>query len=466
MIFKTYKNLFNRILNIHYVYTGGNSGGGGGTTTEEEEWSSGMDTNSPGFGSPDWEPSADELTRLTGDQIAGGFGLDPDDFGQYFSTFEGWKGAFADRQYEADVANIIAKGELDRAEGQAQLKNLGNQLGTDLSENIIASSNAYADTMAAQIDAQATGLMGGASTRSARTAGQRMKEQSDTSGQRTTQAYGAAAEAEQRKLEFLGGYDPITGEYTGQMGRDIAQADLSRDYDQRNEIEQFKSEIYDTLDMLGSTGALETADYTPADWVTDIVNADGRYEPGDFTDEMRNASNADGSFLEWFHKHMGSHDTDWFQNSAGEVNDAYEAWKAGDDPGTEGDTCVLSTAAFRQGLISSDELMSFVNWRLRTQHKEFLSGVKWLGYQIAWKPVARKMDRDKDFAKFIKRVILDKWLGIIQRGEKHRITKFFVEWVGVLGFVLNYRKAMKLKEKIYANPKAILQSYKNLIRGK
>lgn len=134
-----------------------------------------------------------------------------------------------------------------------------------------------------------------------------------------------------------------------------------------------------------------------------------------------------------------------------------------DGGGDDGGSCVLSTAAYKQGLINSEQMMEFVNWRLKTQHKEFLGNIKWLGYQITWKPISNYMLKHKWFARFIKRTILDKWINVIKGKKKHKLTKFFVEYTSVLGFALNYRKCMKLASKFKDNPKFILDEYKNII---
>lgn len=131
----------------------------------------------------------------------------------------------------------------------------------------------------------------------------------------------------------------------------------------------------------------------------------------------------------------------------------------GDPPGS----CVLSTAAYQQGLINSSQMMEFVSWRLKTQHKEFLGNIKWLGYQITWKPVANMMLKKKWFARLIKRLILDKWINVVRGKKTHKITKFFVEYVSVIGFALNYRKCMKLASKFKSNPRFILDAYKSII---
>ena len=109
--------------------------------------------------------------------------------------------------------------------------------------------------------------------------------------------------------------------------------------------------------------------------------------------------------------------------------------------------------------------MSFVRWRLKTQHKEFLGNAKWLGYQIAFKPVSQLMLKYKWVAKAIKKLILDRWIGVIN-GKKAPITKFIVEYIGLIGFILNYKKARALGRMLLANPKAILQAYKDLIKEK
>ena len=105
--------------------------------------------------------------------------------------------------------------------------------------------------------------------------------------------------------------------------------------------------------------------------------------------------------------------------------------------------------------------MKFVSWRLKTQSKEFLGNVKWLGYQIAFRPVSNMMLKSKWFAKFIKKLILNRWMEIIEGKKKNRITKFVVEYTGVLGYLFNYKKAIELGKRI--KPKSILKAYKNTI---
>ena len=423
-----------------------------------------IDTNAPGYGSSDWEPDVEELSSgLSGEEIAEGFGLDPSEYGEYFPSYDNWRSDFAGRDYEDTKAQLDNQLALDEATFGLKAQNLqlqegyaGEDLTSGLEANIISAGDAYGEAMGQMIDNQANSLMGGATARTKRTMGRGQQEAVDTAAAGANTQFQRALDS----LSMEGQELAVQQQFTqNQYDIDLQKADTARDYDVQADKQRYEDEIFATMGDLSATGALDTEGYTSNDWINDITSADDHWDSKDF-----NKYKNDLGFLEWFHENLGSHDTDMFASSETEVKNAYENYSAGDPAGHEDDTCVLSTAAFRQGLITSDELMSFVNWRLTTQHKEKLSGIKWLGYQIAWKPVARKMDKDIEFAKFIKRVILDKWLGIIQKGEKHRITKFFVEWVGVLGFVLNYRKAMKLKEKIYANPKRILVSYKKLIR--
>mgnify|MGYP005813036811 CR=1 FL=1 len=128
-------------------------------------------------------------------------------------------------------------------------------------------------------------------------------------------------------------------------------------------------------------------------------------------------------------------------------------------------TCVLSTPAYQQDLITKEQLMSFVRWRLKTQHKEFLGDAKWLGYQMAYAPVGRLMLKYKWIAKLMKKLVLDKWLGVIE-GKKFPITKFIVEYIGLIGFIFNYKRAIALGKRLKGNPKLILQAYKDLIKLK
>ena len=128
-------------------------------------------------------------------------------------------------------------------------------------------------------------------------------------------------------------------------------------------------------------------------------------------------------------------------------------------------TCVLSTAAYQQDLITKEQLMSFVKWRLKVQSKKFLSNQTWLGYQITWKPISNLMLRYKSFAKFITNTLLKGWMNVIA-GKKGYITRLIIEGTSLIGYILNRKKALVLGRILMANPKAILQAYKDLIRSK
>ncbi len=128
-------------------------------------------------------------------------------------------------------------------------------------------------------------------------------------------------------------------------------------------------------------------------------------------------------------------------------------------------TCVLSTAAYRQGLISSDELMSFVKWRITTQKNHFLSEQKWLGYQIAWKPIAELMLKSKTFAKLINNTVLKGWKSWMA-GNKAYLTRLILEGSSLIGYILRPNKVKELKQSLKTlGIKGMLKSYKNLIKS-
>ena len=128
-------------------------------------------------------------------------------------------------------------------------------------------------------------------------------------------------------------------------------------------------------------------------------------------------------------------------------------------------TCVLSTAAYQQDLITKEQLMSFVRWRLKTQSNHFLSNQTWLGYQIIWKPISKLMLRYKSFAKFITNTLLKGWMNVIKNG-KGNISYYLLKCTSLIGYILNRKKALALGKILMANPKAILKAYKDLIRSK
>tara|TARA_R110002167_G_scaffold112850_1_gene285515 strand:- start:6247 stop:7575 length:1329 start_codon:yes stop_codon:yes gene_type:complete len=362
---------------------GGGSRSGGGQLPDDVSAGAigGGGNQGMNHGSSDWEPDSSYLTTLTPNEIAEGFGLDADEFGTYFDSFEGWKGGFADDQYSLDVENLGAKSAYDQAELQSQKdvlgieqRDAGSKLSDSLSENIIASSNAYADNMASVIDSQATGLMGGASTRAARTMGQRTREATDSSSASMTKDYGATTDRinlamndADRKSTFL----------TGQLNRDIEGAAQDRDYDKTQEVMQFKDSIYDTLDALGSAGSFDTEGYSNTDWVNKIT-ADGGFDAKDFDNDKYTPE-----FLKWFSENQASVDRDYMSNGETEVGLAYNDWKAGDAAGTSsGKGTWCCTAAMDTGYMTRYKTAKLKRWHL-SKSDIWREGYDVWGYVIA-----------------------------------------------------------------------------------
>ena len=119
---------FIELLSPRIHYYGSTSGGGGGSSSTGGGHPS---SSNSGFGSSDWEPDSQTLITLTGDQIAEGYGLDPSEFGSYFESFDGWKGNFAEQQFDVDQASLEAKRDYDIAELQSQ----GDVLGLEQQES-------------------------------------------------------------------------------------------------------------------------------------------------------------------------------------------------------------------------------------------------------------------------------------------------------------------------------------------
>jgi hypothetical protein len=158
-----------------------------------------------------------------------------------------------------------------------------------------------------------------------------------------------------------------------------------------------------------------------------------------------------------------------FQQKFGERLIAYEDRIEKKNASEEDDntfiTCVLSTAAYKQGLITDDELMSFVRWRMKTQKNHFLSEQKWLGYQIVWKPISKLMLKSKTFAKLINNTLLKGWKSWMA-GNKAYLTRLILEGSSLIGYILRPKKAKELKQSLKAlGTKGILKIYKKIIKN-
>ena len=197
------------------------------------------------------------------------------------------------------------------------------------------------------------------------------------------------------------------------------------------------------------------------DWAERLISYEDKIE----TDEAIEAAEFDE--YQWYNP------GDWFgaHDEPSEWNDGIDQfqwynpadWFGAHD---EEKTCVLSTAAYAQGLITDDELMSFVKWRIKTQKNEFLAEQKWLGYQIVWKPISKLMLKSKTFAKLINNTLLKGWKGRIA-GKKAYLTRLIIEGLSLIGYILRPKKAKELKKRLKKiGLKGMLQSYKKLIMTK
>ncbi len=344
--------------------------GSGGTST------AGQGT---GYGTSDWEPDSNTLTTLTADQIAEGYGLDPNEYADYFQSFDGWKGNFAQEQFDIDSDSLGAKKDYEVASLQGQADTLqlesqqaGQTLSDTLSSNIMQSSDAYADTMAQMVDAQASSLMGGASTRAARTMGARAKEKTDLAGSGANVNYGATtARIDQALNDITRQTDYITDQYT----RDEASLALDRDYTIRGEVEQFKNEIYDTLGILGTEGAFDGEDKTTSDWIDEITSGT-KWSKGDF-----NSDDYDDDFLQWFAQNESSIDKSLFDDSGEEVRRAYNDYKRGAEAGSSTKTWCCTAAE------GTGHLSKYQTARLGMWHKQ-QSQIWQDGYHVWGKIIA------------------------------------------------------------------------------
>lgn len=131
-----------------------------------------------------------------------------------------------------------------------------------------------------------------------------------------------------------------------------------------------------------------------------------------------------------------------------------------------GGSCVLSTACYYQDLITSDELMGMIKWRIRKQRKQFLADIKWIGYQVGFQKLASQMMLNKNIANFIYKIIVKDWIKKSQGKGVFPIRTFLIELYCVLMFFLKYKESKKLILTAPRNPKTILKIYKNIISSK
>ena len=362
---------------------GGNSGGSGGGLGINPDNTGGSSGVGQNYGTSDWEPDSNYLTTLTADEIATGYGLDASEYASYFQSFDGWKGDFAEKQFTLDSASLTAKKDYDLAELQSQTEVLGlesqeagGKLGDALSQNINASSDAYADTMSQVINSQASGLMGGASSRGARTIGARQQESTNVSSTGATTNYGATTN---RINQALSDITRKSDFMTDQFTRDKQSLALDRDSQIRNEVEQFKDDIYGTLDVLGREGVFDDEGLTTDDYLSRITSGT-KWENSDF-------KGYDDDFLKWFMENEGSVDRDMFADSRSEVEAAYGDFQRGEEAGTSTvkGTTWCCTAAEKNGHMSR-----FKTARLGVWHRQ-QSSIWQDGYNVWGKFIANNL---------------------------------------------------------------------------
>jgi hypothetical protein len=351
------------------------------------------DDYSAGHGSSDWNPGANELASMTPDDIASGYGLDPEEYGSYFSTFDAWKTDFAKTEYADTVTQIGADSAFKTDIYQKNVAGIdrditeaGDAFSSTLGKNIKSISDQYADSMATMIDAQATGLVGGATGRSMRTMAARSEEgYSDAAGEASAALTSQTADFTQQK-ELLDLEETFRTMEGGQDDRDIKKAAEALGYTTEAEKQQYKDEIDLTLEDIANKGGFDFENYDASDWLSEITSADSHWQHGDF-DKYKN----DTGFLKWFYDNIDSHDRDWYRGSGEEVKTAYGHYSAGEDAG-EGDDTYCCTASMRTGYMTRWKTAKLKKWH----HNQ--SSIWRLGYDVWGKVIADHLVGKYDFA--------------------------------------------------------------------
>ena len=346
---------------------------------------------SAGHGSSDWNPLAGELAGLTPDEIAVGYGLDAEEYGSYFETFDAWKTGFAKTEYDQTVAQIGAKSALDTSVFEANVVGIDRDVteaGDTLTRNLGASinqiSDQYADTMSQMIDAQATGMVGGATGRSMRTMAARSEEGYSATAGEMGAGYGSVTAdlGQQKDLLQLGEDYQLD-----QVDRDKAAAQLDLDYQTEAEKQGYKDEIDATLDRIASSGGFDYEDYDSSDYLNDITGYDNHWKASDFEPYKNNHE-----FLKWFYDNIDSHDRDWYRGSADEVETAYEHFQANEAAGEGDDITYCCTAAMSTGYMNTLQSARIKRWHYSQP------SIWRLGYDVWGKVIAENLVGKFDFA--------------------------------------------------------------------
>ena len=352
-----------------------------------------VNENEPGYGSSDWEPDAENLSTLNADEISAAFGLPAEDYASYFSSFDGWKGNFANEDYQntknsldnqkglSDAQFLIKNESLDQQKTYA-----GEDLGQSLESSIMQLSDVYGDSMAQSIDAQANNLMGGASTRGKRTVGNKMKEAGDNAGSQANQGYGRTLDTLASEGATLSANELFAeDDYTNKL----ASAATSRDYDIMGEKQAFKKETFGVMSDLAATGVLNDEGYDRNDWINEITKLDDHWNAGDFSDDRYT-----DEFLEWFRDNQASVDREFLRGSGAEVSVAYDDWKSGNAAGasTTKWTTYCCTASMRTGYMSR-----YKTAKLKVWHNN-QSEIWRLGYDVWGEIIANNLVDKYDWA--------------------------------------------------------------------
>tara|TARA_R110002051_G_scaffold104262_2_gene176698 strand:- start:891 stop:2093 length:1203 start_codon:yes stop_codon:yes gene_type:complete len=354
-----------------------------------------MPENDPGYGSSDWEPSdLDELTSLSSEDIASGFGLDST-YAKYFDPYDSWKADFArddhantqdtlETQNTLDLANLgIKQDSLDSAGGYA-----GDDLKAGLEQDILAVSSAYSESMTQMIDSQASGLIGGASIRNKKTMGSNIQDASDTAGKGKNTNYGRVLDDLSTKQDSLDALSAFTqSDYLNKQ----AANDTSRDYADRADKEKYKDELDLVMGDLANEGTFDQENKSQQEWLTSITSQDDHWQTGDFKD--RDGKYYTNEFLEWFSENQGSVDRAKLKTSKWEVENAHTDWKNGKNAGDSSAGTWCCTAAMDTGYMTTYKTTKLKVWHLSKSSiwregydvwgeviaKTFISKYKWAG---------------------------------------------------------------------------------------
>lgn len=132
-------------------------------------------------------------------------------------------------------------------------------------------------------------------------------------------------------------------------------------------------------------------------------------------------------------------------------------------------SCYLSTGSFATGKLTRSQYLEFTKYRIKYQANEPFAQQVWIGYQIAFEPVMKKMIADQKFADSIHEKLVEPWYRYI-RHHTHNEPLKIRDWVraesiraiSLMAYYLHPAKRVRMAKELTGIN--VLQTYRDVIR--